>query len=209
MSFANNAVCRVVVPVEGFLGVGFAVGDGSIVVTAAHVLGDAKEALLQFPGEPTIHAHLWKLGPADSDIVLLRLARLARASLEFTPNGPPSGSLIAWRYSADMSDSSAQQIRVKRGNTVFPPHANGFPRFLVVAATLIRGMSGGPLIAPETGAVVGVLVEVQHLNAAALAKSSEWEEEQVVAALLQNDVGYAVDATVVTELLEDLPEAAF
>jgi hypothetical protein len=109
--------------------------------------------------------------------------------------------LIAWRYVTTGEEVRLAQVSVRRSGGVIPSKEQGFPRSVLLADALDHGMSGGPLYCPRRECAVGVLVEWAKINPYALARRSGHEEDTLVDALSELDVGFGVDASIPDGLL--------
>ena len=201
-----------------FFGTGFAVGDGSLIATNAHVVSreldiEHRETLMvltRVPGGKIRERQAVRVAiDPDHDLALLRVAgppftplqigdsgqvREGRVYL-FTgyPLGPALGAFPV-THRAMISAVAPIAIPIAHANKLDPRLirrlANGsFPIFQL-DATAYPGNSGSPLYDPETGAVVGIInmVFVKGTKEAALTDPS--------------GISYAIPAGHIADLLK-------
>ena len=150
----QNAVLPIVVTREDYhdIGTGFLVAASGLVATAAHVLQDAVRVTI---GSEGVEAKVVAVDE-ETDTALLHLPADAVSEHEPLPLGQsrdvcaPSELLAAgyqnWRPGEDPYIVQVQVSRNMRKNPSFE-----------VGGDLDRGTSGGPLIDPSQGAVIGLV----------------------------------------------------
>lgn len=199
MGFAVN-VMDPTKPVEGAQGTAFVVGAGGLVLTCAHVLGDAKDATVTLDGR-RYSADVVKADKA-ADLALLKLR-------EPLPAGAP---VLSFRGSAKLAAMGEEVYtigyplsrllgsgaRMSRG---LVSAANGLrddPKQLQVSAEIHPGNSGGPLLDRE-GQVIGVVS--QTIN--------PWRVAQATGGALPQNINFAIKNEPVLAFLKDAGAGAF
>jgi S1-C subfamily serine protease len=202
-----------------FKGTGFAVGDGTIIVTNSHVLSGALDPknletlaiLLPAPGKDQVQVREAKRlsVDTDSDLALLKIERPALPALKlrdsdtvregdqvlFTgfPIGPILGAHPATHRGmvAAISPIAIPQARsAELDSQVIRRIASGAYPIFQLDATAYPGNSGSPLYDPESGEVVGIINMV-------------WVKGTKESALSQpSGITYAVPSKHLKELLE-------
>jgi S1-C subfamily serine protease len=143
----------------GKAGTGFFIADDGSLLTAAHVVTDCRRT--------EILSRLLKPTPADilardpnQDIALLR-ARLVRPPGILPLGRPASRQMVVFGYPASAGPNIPSETSATLENDKFPPPLNALtdPRDLVwiKAEAVTHGYSGGPILDPDNGAVVGIV----------------------------------------------------
>jgi S1-C subfamily serine protease len=171
------------------------VGDKGYLVTASHVVEGGKAIQVYSDGKPVGRAKIVADDPAN-DIAILKLAPsrpMRLRALALAPHGAALGrSIFTLGYPAP--DILGQQVKMTAGQVSSTAGIEDDTRFLQISAPIQPGNSGGPIIAWD-GSVVGV-VDAKLKSLGDDAGSSPAPE----------NVNYAVKASYVRAMLEDLPD---
>jgi S1-C subfamily serine protease len=143
----------------GKAGTGFFIADDGSLLTAAHVVSDCHRT--------EILSRLVKPTPADilardpkQDIALLR-ARHVRPPGILPLGRPASRQMIVFGYPASAGPIIPSETSAILENDKFPGPLNALtdPRDVIwiEAAAVTHGYSGGPILDPDNGAVVGIV----------------------------------------------------
>jgi len=171
---AGRAVCRIL-PIDAnnngsIIGTGFVVRDGLYVITAEHVIRGAKECIVIVCGSDRLQTTAQVLAiDVANDIAVLKLGTRAPVSLSVQSPGllEEVGPLVCWEDSAAPSALSGAEISLDGRfslrivgclplSLLSLRSVQGGAR-LALAGKLRAGMSGGPVFAPLSGSVVGVV----------------------------------------------------
>ncbi|MBV8425208.1 MAG: trypsin-like peptidase domain-containing protein, partial [Candidatus Eremiobacteraeota bacterium] len=144
-------------------GTGFVVandGNGSVVLTAGHVVAHATTVIVNVPGQARdLVASVEKLGPSDA--ALLHISERNLRAVTFAPPNERlrEGSSVAiagFFKNDDMIEISGLAPRVLGSGTIGALANDG--RFINIANVHVEdGLSGGPAFDPQTGEVVGMV----------------------------------------------------
>ncbi len=143
----------------GKAGTGFFIADDGSLLTAAHVVTDCRRT--------EVLSRLVKSTPAEvlasdptHDIALLRI-RHVRPPGTLSIGRPASRRMVVFGYPASAGPIIPQETTATLENDKFPLPLNALtnPRDLVwiEAAAVTHGYSGGPILNPDNGAVVGIV----------------------------------------------------
>jgi S1-C subfamily serine protease len=181
----------------GGVGVGTAwVGDKGYLITASHVITGAKRIEVYSDGEPVGKATVVVDDPAN-DVAILKFVSgrpAALRALEIAPHGVALGrNVFTLGYPAP--DMLGQRVKMTAGQVSSTAGAEDDARFLQVSVPLQPGNSGGPIITWD-GSVVGVVDF----------KLRKLDDDPDSKAPPPKNVNYAVKASYVRAVLEDLPD---
>lgn len=128
------------------------IGDGSMLLTADHVLGEARSVRLRFPDGRVVAAEI-AFRDAPTDLALLR-APVALKPLAFGPEPPLGAPVCALgnAFGLGISLSCGVVSATARGGVGF----NDVEDFIQTDAAVNPGASGGALVDGE-GRLVGIL----------------------------------------------------
>ena len=143
----------------GKAGTGFFIANDGSLLTAAHVVTDCRRAeILSRLVKPTA-ADILARDPIQ-DIALLR-ARHVRPPGILSLGRPASHQMVVFGYPASAGPIIPSETSATLENDKFPQPLNAItdPRDLVwiEAAAVTHGYSGGPILDPDNGAVVGIV----------------------------------------------------
>jgi len=144
---------------SGMTGTGFFVADDGSLLTAAHVVNECSRT--------EILSRLVKLTPAEvlardprQDIALLR-ARRVRPPAFLSLGRPGSRRMVVFGYPASAGPIIPEETAATLENDKFPKPLNALtdPRYQVwiAAGAVTHGYSGGPILDPDRGVVVGIV----------------------------------------------------
>lgn len=163
------------------VGTGFAVCDGSFLVTAAHVVDGASAIQVLGKGPPTWHteATLVKICRFD-DVAVLALSSPAPFQLRLaTPEGIGQiGPAVCWGDAAGLDEDVTHATFTLSATPMLAVDyvsmtTLGGARRLALAGSVKKGMSGGPVYSLELDAVVGLVSEIPQYDPDAIADA--WE----------------------------------
>ena len=152
---------------EASRGTGFAVGDGSVVVTAAHVVRGHQNCVV-LRGTPT-GDHWGSKGRVtfledEADVGIVRLEKQSPGVLQLKDRSPTEmDHLLVWDWPAwqegskPLLERDAQPRALAALYTSTWTTRRGARRFGFAARTG-HGMSGGPIVNAETGDVLGLVI---------------------------------------------------
>jgi S1-C subfamily serine protease len=181
----------------GGVGVGTAwVGDKGYLVTASHVIEGGKSIEVYSDGEKVGRAKVVADDPAN-DVAILKFVPerpMTLRALALAPHGAALGrSVFTLGYPAP--DVLGQQVKMTAGQVSSTAGIEDDARFLQISVPIQPGNSGGPIIAWD-GSVVGVVdAKLRRLSDDPESKEAPPE-----------NVNYAVKASYVRAMLEDLPD---
>jgi S1-C subfamily serine protease len=143
----------------GKAGTGFFIADDGSLLTAAHVVTDCRRAeILSRLVKPTAADILAR--DTNQDIALLR-ARHVRPPGILPLGRPASRQMVVFGYPATAGPIIPSETLATLENDKFPQPLNALtdPRDLIwiEAAAVTHGYSGGPILDPDNGAVVGIV----------------------------------------------------
>ena len=143
----------------GKAGTGFFIANDGSLLTAAHVVTDCRRAeILSRLVKPTA-ADILARDPIQ-DIALLR-ARHVRPPGILSLGRPASHQMVVFGYPASAGPIIPSETSATLENDKFPQPLNSLtdPRDVVwiEAAAVTHGYSGGPILDPDNGAVVGIV----------------------------------------------------
>ncbi|HEU4430544.1 MAG TPA: trypsin-like peptidase domain-containing protein [Myxococcota bacterium] len=143
----------VVVAVGSSNGAGALISDDGYVVTAAHIVGDEKSALLRLKLGLELPAEVIFID-SGRDAALLKIPGRGYACLRTASAAPPIGTEI-WAIGNPVSEELARSVTrgVVSGNQTVRGRS-----YLQTDAAVNPGNSGGPLI-DSAGAIRGIVVE--------------------------------------------------
>lgn len=172
------------------------VGDKGYLVTASHVIEGAKGIEVYADGQPVGPARVVADDPAN-DIAILKFDSAHRPhlkALEIAPHSAALGrSVFTLGYPAP--DMLGQRVKMTAGQVSSTAGAEDDTRFLQISVPIQPGNSGGPIIAWD-GSVVGIVdFKLRQLSDDPGSKGPPPE-----------NVNYAVKASYVRAMLEDLPD---
>lgn len=149
------------VPSEDSIGAGFVV-EGDLVVTAAHVVGDAGQVLLRSaaPRDITVPGRVIYRDPVDDIAVIAPLRSTGAPVLELTTQAPAVDDVV-FAVGSPIGD-----LVLSRGAVL-----DVQPTLIETSTPVDPGSSGGPLVAGD-GRVLGVVVAMDRLNGNAFAVPS-------------------------------------
>jgi S1-C subfamily serine protease len=144
---------------SGMAGTGFFIADDGSLLTAAHVVNECRRT--------EILSRLVKLTPAEilardpkQDIALLR-ARHVRPPALLPLGRPGSSRMVVFGYPASAGPTIPEETAATLQNSKFPKPFNALtdPRDVVwiAADAVTHGYSGGPILDPDRGVVVGIV----------------------------------------------------
>lgn len=187
-------------PVEASQGTGFVVGADGLLLTCAHVLGEAKEATVTLNGQRLL-ADVVK-ADKDADLALLKLREPLPAGstvLPFRGTGKPAAmGEDAFTIGYPLSRLLGNSARMTRGLVSATAGIRDNPKELQVSAEIQPGNSGGPLL-DRDGNVVGVINKT--LNASRLA--------QATGGALPQNVNFAIKGGEVLGFMKTADEGGF
>jgi S1-C subfamily serine protease len=143
----------------GKAGTGFFIADDGSLLTAAHVVSDCRrmEVLSRFVRPAAVD--LLASDPKQ-DIALLR-TRHVRPPGILSLGRPASRRMVVFGYPASAGPTIPEETLATLENDKFPQPLNTLtdPRDLVwiEAAAVTHGYSGGPILDPDNGAVIGIV----------------------------------------------------
>lgn len=180
-------------PIEPAQGTGFLVGDGTWVLTCAHVMGEQRVATLTMGGKRLL-ADVVK-ADAKADLALLRLrgpAPEGAAPIAFRAAGKPAtmGEDV-FTIGYPMSRLLGNSARMSKGLLSATAGLKDNPNEVQVSAEIHPGNSGGPLLDRE-GHVIGVVNKT--INPAAVA--------QATGGALPQNVNFAIKAQPVLDFVK-------
>jgi S1-C subfamily serine protease len=153
----------------GMAGTGFFIANDGSLLTAAHVVADCRRTeILSRLVKPTAADIL--ASDAKQDIALLRAHHLRPPGL--LPLGRPvSSRMVVFGYPDSAGPIVPQETTATLENDKFPKPLTPLtdPRDMVwiAAEAVTHGYSGGPILNPDSGAVVGIvkgMVDTARLN---------------------------------------------
>lgn len=170
------------VPSEESIGAGFVV-EGDLVVTAAHVVGDARQVLLRSaePEEITVPGRVVYTDPAGDLAVIAPMRPTGREPLELDPALPGAGEVV-FAVGSPIGD-----LVLSRGAVL-----DAQSTLIETSTPVDPGSSGGPLV-DEEGKVVGVVVAMDRLTRNAFVVPSALLQEALLAV---DDGGAPSDAVI-------------
>ena len=140
----------VTVRTAGSHGSGFAIGDGSLVLTNAHVVGEAKNVTLVTSGGISLEGQVVKVSK-ERDTALVSISGLRLPALRINSSIPPSaskvyavGSPLDERLSGTVTEGIVSGTRILDGY-----------EWIQSDVAVNPGNSGGPLM-DEDGEVIGI-----------------------------------------------------
>lgn len=185
----------------GGVGLGTAwVGNKGYLITASHVIEGGKSITVYSDGQPVGKATVVSDDPAN-DVAILKFSagrpEKLRA-LEITARGVSLGrNVFTLGYPAP--DLLGQQVKMTAGQVSSTAGLEDDPRFLQISVPVQPGNSGGPVIGWD-GSVVGIVdARLRTLGDDPDAKAPPPED-------VPENVNYAVKASYVRAMLEDLPD---
>lgn len=228
---AARAICRVFGIDEqnkcSGVGTGFVVADGAYVVTAEHVVTRGTQCIVAFGGPSNWQAEATVVltDPAD-DIALIRLDRRAASSLSFVHSGAPAaaGPHVCWEDDAAVGAAWVRESLLSLKVVGCLPlgimrlrSLEGHER-LGLAGAFRPGMSGGPVFAPLSGHVIGVVSAMPPYDPYSvvdawadhnkefenLSENLGFDVEDILKAQLGCGIGLAVPATVPINMLRSI-----
>lgn len=129
----------------GVVGSGFVVGD-HLVLTVAHVAGDARTIELQFPGAQAVAAQVVRVDP-DDDTALLRVEGELPAALGLAAVpaavGDPVG-MVGFPIAGSTASSQVARITAVDDDVIIA--GRQLHRLLVFDGQVPPGSSGGPIL---------------------------------------------------------------
>lgn len=140
----------VTVRTAGGHGSGFAIGDGSLVVTNAHVVGEAKTVTLITSGGLSLEGEVVKVSK-ERDTALISLPSLRLPALRINTSIPPSASKI---YAVGSPLDERLSGTVTEGIVSGTRLLDGY-KWIQSDVAINPGNSGGPLM-DQNGEVVGI-----------------------------------------------------
>ena len=189
-------------PATNFLGTGFAVGDGTLVVSNAHVVPDTIDSnkleslvviVAKAGREPELRSAVRVALDKEHDLLLLKISGDALPSMElgdsdtaregqaFAFTGFPIGVILGFHpvtHRAMLSSITpivlpARNSRGLKGKNIAQLQKSAYPVFQL-DGTAYPGNSGSPLYDPESGLVYGIvnMVMVKGLKETALSQPS-------------------------------------
>lgn len=137
------------------VGSAFVAGDG-LVLTAAHVVADARTVELSFPGSVSATAQVVASDP-DDDTALLRVSATLPPALRFAGDPVPVGDPVGV-IGIPVAEQSASTVvaRISARDEAAELEGHGLRDLLVVDAEVQAGSSGGPVL-DAAGAVQGMV----------------------------------------------------
>jgi S1-C subfamily serine protease len=143
----------------GKAGTAFFIADDGSLLTAAHVVTDCRQAEILSRLVKPSWADILARDP-NHDIALLR-ARHVRPPGILPLGRPASRQMVVFGYPASAGPIIPSETSATLENDKFPQPLNAItdPRDLVwiEAAAVTHGYSGGPILDPDNGAVVGIV----------------------------------------------------
>lgn len=149
------------------LGSGFFVNPDGLLITNAHVIEDHTRLFLYVRDQAVYAAPEVVAVDADKDLAALRIRQSGVVSLALSPNTPMEGTeVLAVGYPRA---SDILQVGFTVHSSIVTGVVSGIAEhrsttkdddatFIVVAGVMNMGNSGGPLVQPDTGEVVGMVV---------------------------------------------------
>lgn len=181
----------------GGLSVGTAWGvDKGYLVTASHVIQGGAEIEIYDNGEKVGDARVVADDPAN-DLAILKFKPSKPGKLAILPIAPKAANLgrSVFVLGYPEPDSLGQRIKMTAGEVSSTAGYQDDARFLQISAPIQQGNSGGPVITWD-GTVVGVVeAKLTHFSDRKDALSPEM-------------VNYALKASYLRPMLEDLPDLA-
>jgi len=154
------------------IGTGFFATARGIVVTAAHVVQQCRAIRLVSPHLPAVGARILATD-TEHDIALLQAEAEAPAHLEIAPARADGAVLVLGFAPGARHDAAANATWARIVNNSFTLRAalERDPRTLLWMQTpeIAQGYSGGPILDPDSGRVVGIvraLIDPQRARAA-------------------------------------------
>lgn len=212
-SFLANAgqqICAAAVPLPkdsdepaqaGGVGVGTAwVGNKGYLITASHVIEGAKSIEVYSDGEPVGKATVVADDQAN-DVAILKFTAGRPATLralEITPGGVSLGRTV-FTLGYPAPELLGQQVKMTAGQVSSTAGLEDDPRFLQISVPIQPGNSGGPIIGWD-GAVVGIV------DARLKTLGDDPDAQAPTSKDVPQNVNYAVKASYVRAMLEDLPD---
>ena len=205
-------------PAVNFMGTGFAVGDGSLVVTNAHVVPEVMDSskmesliviVARSGKEPEVRNTVQVARDKEHDLVLLKISGdplpamqlgdsgTAREGQEFVFTGLPIGMVLGFHpvthrgMLSSITPIVLPALNTKRldAKSITQLQKSAYPVFQL-DGTAFPGNSGSPLYDPDTGLVYGILnmVLVKGLKETALSQPT--------------GISYAIPSNYVRDLLQ-------
>ena len=205
-------------PPVNFMGTGFAVGDGSLVVTNVHVIPEAIDStkmeslgviVAKSGKEPEFRSAVRVAFDKEHDLVLLKISGeplpvlelgdsgTAREGQEFAFTGFPIGMVLGFHpvthrgILSSITPIALPALNTKRldAKSITQLQKSAYPVFQL-DGTAYPGNSGSPLYDPDTGVVYGILnmVLIKGLKETALSQPT--------------GISYAIPSNYVRELLQ-------
>lgn len=131
-------------------GSGFAVGDGSLVFTNAHVVGEAQNVTLVIQGDIEIEGSVIAVSK-ERDVALIKIESLRLPSVHVNPNVPQSGATVYAVGSPLLEEMSGSVT----GGIVSGVRVMDGYNWIQSDVAISPGNSGGPLL-DENGSVVAI-----------------------------------------------------
>jgi S1-C subfamily serine protease len=195
-------ICAAATPMEserhgGGMSVGTAWGvNKGYLVTASHVIGEGGKILVYSNGEKVGTARLVADDPAN-DLAILKFTPSKPGKIAILPIAAKTATLgrNIFTLGYPEPDALGQHVKMTAGQVSSTAGYQDDARYLQISAPIQQGNSGGPVIAWD-GSVVGVVE-------AKLTRFGEDKEK-----LAPEMVNYALKASYVRPMLEDLPDLA-
>ncbi|HXK17489.1 MAG TPA: serine protease [Polyangiaceae bacterium] len=134
----------------------FAVDRNGTVVTAEHVIHDAKRVEIQFEGEDPIAAAVLERRPAV-DVAVLKVERKATDFLPLVPSKSASAGDRVFTFGFPVVQMLGKEPKFSDGAVSALSGFDGAPRLMQVTIPIQPGNSGGPVVT-ETGFAIGIVV---------------------------------------------------
>ena len=228
---AAAAVCRVfglnAQRVSTGYGTAFAVREGNYVITANHVVEENDICMVGGSGPPAWHCSATVVSRSkEHDVAVVRLDTPAPSWLRLAPRTPLAESepLICWEDSAQDGGPAIEPGTFKLSELAVIPLGTlvvkslGGRMRLALSGRFRQGMSGGPVFAPMSDEVVGIVCAMPQYDPfevvaawtdqgdfGAVLRRSGSDVESFLLAQLKAGVGIAVPASDVLNLLNAIP----
>lgn len=134
----------------------FAVDATGTIVTAEHVIHDAKSVEIQFEGEEPIAAAVLDRRPA-ADVAVLKVERKAKEFLPLVPSKSATSGDRVFTFGFPVVDLLGKEPKFTDGALSALEGYEGARRLMQVTIPVQPGNSGGPVVT-ETGFAIGIVV---------------------------------------------------
>lgn len=178
------------------VGTAWGVNKGYL-VTASHVIAGGSKIHVYWEGQEVGMARVMADDPAN-DLAVLKFTPTRPGKILILPIAPHAATLgrNVFTLGFPEPDALGQRVKMTAGQVSSTAGFQDDARYLQISVPIQQGNSGGPLIAPD-GAVVGVIE-------AKLTKFAPNEDKKLTPEM----VNYALKASYIRPMLEDLPDLA-